>query len=55
MHKTPDEATAFVREFTALISGHERDDIAILPPFISLSATLDAVRGSQIEVGAQNM
>ncbi|HWY71324.1 MAG TPA: triose-phosphate isomerase [Terriglobales bacterium] len=55
MHKKPDEAVAFVREFTSLISGHERDDIAILPPFISLSATLDAVRGSQIEVGAQNM
>jgi triosephosphate isomerase (TIM) len=55
MHKTPDEAVAFVREFTALISGHDRDEIAILPPFVSLSATLDAVRGSQIEVGAQNM
>jgi triosephosphate isomerase (TIM) len=55
MHKRPDEAVAFVREFTPLISGHDRDDIAILPPFISLSTTLDAVRGSQIEVGAQNM
>jgi len=55
MHKTPQEATAFVREFKALTSGHERDDIAILPPFVSLSAALDAVRGSQIAVGAQNM
>ena len=55
MHKKPDEAIAFVREFTPLISGHDRDDVAILPPFISLSATLDAVRGSQIAVGAQNM
>jgi triosephosphate isomerase (TIM) len=55
MHKTPDEAKAFAREFTALISGHDRDEIAILPAFISLSATLDAVRGSQIAVGAQNV
>lgn len=55
MHKAPDEATAFAREFTALISGHDRDEITILPPFISLSATLDAVRGSQIAVGAQNV
>jgi triosephosphate isomerase (TIM) len=55
MHKTPNEAVAFVREFTALIPQHNRDEIAIVPPFISLSATLDAVRGSQIAVGAQNM
>ena len=55
MHKTPDQATSFVREFTALISGHERDDIAIFAPFISLAATLEAAQGSQIAVGAQNM
>ena len=55
MHKTPDEAMAFAGELTALISGHDRDEITILPPFISLSATLDAVRGSQIAVGAQNV
>src|SRR5262249_9048326 len=55
MHKAPGEATAFVRQFTALISRHDRNDIAILPPFISLSATLDAARGPGIAVGAQNM
>jgi triosephosphate isomerase (TIM) len=55
MHKTPDEATIFVREFSTLVSKHERDEVAIFPPFINLSATLDAVRGSQIAVGAQNV
>ena len=55
MHKTPDEAGAFVREFTALIRGHECDEITLFPPFISLSATLEAVRGTQVTVGAQNM
>src|SRR5262249_45687883 len=55
MHKAPCEAAAFVHEFRALIPRHDRDDIAILPPFISLSATLEAVRGTGIVVGAQNM
>jgi len=55
MHKTPEEAVAFVRDFTALIPKLDRDEIVIVPPFISLSATLEAVRGSQIGVGAQNM
>src|SRR5262245_38216082 len=55
MHQTPDQATTFVREFSALVSKHEHDEVAIFSPFISLSATLDAVRGSEIGVGAQNM
>src|SRR5215468_2367800 len=55
MHKTPGEAVAFVREFTELIPKQDRDEIVIVPPFISLSATLEAVKGSQIAVGAQNI
>ena len=55
MYKAPSEASAFVREFITLVRRHDRDEIAILPPFISLSATLHAVRGTRIAVGAQNM
>jgi len=55
MHKTPREAAAFVHDFIPLISRHDRDEIAILPPFISLSASIDVLRGTGIAVGAQNM
>ena len=55
MCKTPDEARAFIRDFLPLISSHTRDDIAIFPPYISISAVVDVLRGSAIEVGAQNM
>jgi triosephosphate isomerase (TIM) len=55
MYKTPDEARAFVREFVPLIANHNRDDIALFPPYVSIPATLEAVAGSSIEVGAQNM
>jgi len=55
MYKTPDEARAFVREFKPLVAGHDRDDVALCPPFISIPATLEAVTGTEIEVGAQNM
>src|SRR5690348_5745223 len=55
MHKTPDEAVTFVHEFGALVSKHDCDEVAVFPPFISLSATLSAARDSQITVGAQNM
>jgi triosephosphate isomerase len=55
MCKTPDEGRAFIRDFLPLISSHTRDDIAIFPPYISISAVVDVLRGSAIEVGAQNM
>jgi triosephosphate isomerase len=55
MHKTPDEARAFVREFAPLVANHDRDEIALFPPYISIPATLEAVAGTRIEVGAQNM
>jgi triosephosphate isomerase len=55
MNKIPDEARAFVREFTPLVADHDRDEIALFPPFISIPTVLDAVRGSRIQVGAQNM
>lgn len=55
MHKTPEDARAFLRDFLPMVAGHTRDEIALFPPYISLSATLDGVRGTPIEVGAQNM
>jgi triosephosphate isomerase len=55
MCKTPAEAQAFVRDFLPLVNGHTRDDIALFPSFPSLPATLEAVRGSAICAGAQNM
>jgi len=55
MYKTPDEARAFVREFKPLIAGHDRHDVVLCPPFTSIPATLEAVTGTQIEVGAQNL
>ena len=55
MYKTPEQARAFVGEFKLLIAGHDRDEVALFPPFISIPATLEAVTGTQIEVGAQNM
>ncbi|HWC19743.1 MAG TPA: triose-phosphate isomerase [Terriglobales bacterium] len=55
MYKTPEEARAFIREFLPLVANHNRDEIAIFPPYISIPTVLEATRGSNIQVGAQNM
>ena len=55
MYKTPDDARAFARDFLPLVAGHERDEIVLCPAFVDIVATLEAVRGSGVFVGAQNV
>jgi triosephosphate isomerase len=55
MYKTPDQTVAFFRDFLPMVSQHERDEIAVCPPFIDLAASVEAARGSNIAIGAQNM
>jgi triosephosphate isomerase len=55
MYKTPEETTAFFTEFLPMIAGHDRDDIAIYPPFVDLHAAVAAAAGTNIAVGAQNV
>jgi triosephosphate isomerase len=55
MYKTPDQTRAFFRDFLPLVSGHERDEIVVCPPYVDLAAAREAVKGSNIAVGAQNL
>jgi triosephosphate isomerase (TIM) len=55
MHKTPSGAHAFVHDFLPLVAGHNRDEIVLCPPFVDLGVTVEAVKGSGIFVGAQNV
>jgi len=55
MYKTPTETTAFLEDFLLLVADHTRDEIVVCPPFVDLHAAVDAVRGSNVAVGAQNV
>lgn len=55
MYKTPAEAQNFVRAFLPLVTGHDRDEIALFPSITSLSVVIAAVSGSNVAAGAQNM
>jgi triosephosphate isomerase (TIM) len=54
MYKTPAEARSFVSTFLerALPA---KAEVVIFPPAIDLPATLEAAKGSALQVGAQNM
>ena len=55
MYKTPDQTRDFFRDFLPLVGKHDRDEIAVCPPFVDVPAAVEAAKGSNIAVGAQNM
>jgi len=55
MFKTPAEAKAFMGAFLPLVDSHTRDEIALFPSPVLLPAVVEAARGSNVSVGAQNI
>jgi triosephosphate isomerase len=55
MHKTIDEALSLVDALKEELAGHEGCDVAVCPPFVTLPAVRQALEGSDIKLGAQNV
>jgi triosephosphate isomerase len=55
MYKTPAETTAFFEKFRPLVEKSEHCEVVICPSFTNLSAAVEAVKGGNIRVGAQNV
>ena len=55
MHKTLDESVRFVRDLTPQLNAFHNVERVVCPPFIALGGVADALMGTEIKVGAQNM
>jgi triosephosphate isomerase (TIM) len=55
MYKTVDEAVDFVRALKNALAGIEGVDKVVCPPFVALAPVAEALKGSDIRVGAQNV
>jgi triosephosphate isomerase (TIM) len=55
MHKTVQDAVAFVREFRTLVKDVHDVEMVIAPPLTSLHAVVEAAHGSNVGVAAQNV
>ena len=55
MYKTPAETKAFFEKFLPLVANSEHCEVVICPPFTSLAAAVDAVKGTRVRIGAQNV
>ena len=55
MYKTPSTAKSFIQEFLPAVSGHNRDEIVICAAFPLLSTCFDALRDTNVGLGAQDL
>ncbi len=55
MYKNPEQTRDFFRDFLPLVSGHNRDEIVVCPPFIDLPAAVEGAKGSNVSIGGQDV
>jgi triosephosphate isomerase len=55
MFKTQMETSVFFSSFSMLVDGIKQCDIVIAPPFTAIHAAVEAARGTQIAIAAQNV
>ena len=55
MYKTQAEARVFFAAFLPLARGVRNCDIVVAPPFTAISAAVDAAKGSNVAIGAQDV
>ena len=54
MNKTPAETTAIINEMKPLVAGADCD-VVLCVPFIDIAAAVEAAKGSNIKIGAENV
>jgi triosephosphate isomerase (TIM) len=55
MFRTLSEAVALAEDVRSAADGHRDRDVMVAPPFTALAAVARALKGSRVEVAAQNM
>jgi len=55
MNKTPAQAKALIEELIPAVSGLEGCKIVVCVPYVDIPTVVDAVKGTNISVGAQNV
>jgi triosephosphate isomerase len=55
MHRTVGESVALVEQLKEALGGVSEREILVCPPFTALNAVAETLRGSNIQVGAQNL
>ena len=55
MNMTPSAASAFIRELAPKVEGKDACDIVLCVPFVDIATAIEAAKGTNIKIGAQNV
>ena len=55
MNFTPAEAKAFIEEIKPMVAGKDACDIVFCAPYVDIYAAMEAAKGSNIKIGAENV
>ncbi len=55
MNFTPSQAKAFIDEIKPMVAGKDNCDIIFCAPYVTISAAMEAAKGSNIKIGAENV
>lgn len=55
MNKTPSETAAFIKELAPMVAGKDKCDIICCVPFVDIAPAVEAAKGTNIKIGAQNV
>lgn len=55
MNKTPSQAVVLAQELARTVKGNESAQIVVCPPYTALVSVRDVLKGSTIELGAQDL
>lgn len=55
MNMTPSATTAFIKELAPMAAGKDECDIVLCVPFVDITPAVEAAKGTNIKIGAQNV
>ena len=55
MNMTPSETKAFIETLKPMVAGKDKCDIVICAPYVDLATAVEAAKGSNIKIGAENV
>ena len=55
MNMTPSKTRAFIEELTPMVKGKDACDIVLCVPFVDIATAVEAAKGTNIKIGAENV
>ena len=55
MNMTPSQTAAFIKELAPMVAGKDACDIVLCVPYIDIATAVEAAKGTNIKIGAENV